>query len=561
MGRLKRIAAALVLLLVAAGCADADAPVAAPTGVVASTPAPTAAATAIAVPPAAATATVVPTAVPTPTPIPATPVPPTPVPPTPTATPTATPEPVDPLAAARAVSSLTPIGCPDGAANPQVSCFRALLPLDAANPEGEQVDLLVAFVDNGNPNGVGPVVYLQGGPGIGAVRTASRFVNGARDVVLFDQRGTGGSTPKLACTEVDAVWPLERTDAADRITDEALFDAYQACADRLNASTDLDAFNTTAAATDVELLRRLFGYDEWSLWGVSYGTRLGLTIMRDYPMTVRSAVLDSVVPFEVDFFATIPEHAVRSFDELDAACDLVACAESHGDFATTLEQLVARLDAEPVVIDITRPVSGELLPYRVTGSDLISMAFSQMYSTRLLRSLPRQIDRADFGGIEELVTGYVQRRDPERLDLAIGLYYSTWCREEFPFHDPAADDALLAETRDRFGNALDDALSFSSAERLCAMFDVEPAAPIDDAPFQTSIPTLVLAGRFDPITPPHWSRSVADAIEGSVYVELADHGHGMSTQCPISIRDAFLGDAAAPLDTSCVDAITAPEFE
>ena len=74
-------------------------------------------------------------------------------------------------------------------------------------------------------------------------------------------------------------------------------------------------------------------------------------------------------------------------------------------------------------------------------------------------------------------------------------------------------------------------------------------------------PTLVLAGRFDPITPPAWSRAVADAIEGSIYVELADHGHGMSTACPIGIREAFLDDAAAPVDTSCVDEITGPSFE
>ena len=553
---LRWAAAALALLLLAASCSGADSSTAELDDV-------SAAATATPLPTASPTAEPTVTPEPTATPAPrATPLPTATPEPSPTAEPTATPVPVDPLAAAEAFSSLESVGCPEGAANPQVSCFRAVLPLDASDPDREdRVDLLVAFVDNGDPSGSGPVVYLQGGPGVGAVQTAARFVNTGRDVVLFDQRGTGASLPKLGCGEVDALWANERTNGPDRIDEDTLFAAYASCADRLNGETDLDAFNTTAAATDVELLRRLLGYDEWSLWGVSYGTRLGLTIMREYPDTVRSAVLDSVVPFEVDFFATIPEHAVRSFDELDAACDLEACADTYGDFATNLDQLVARLDAEPVVIDIVRPVSGEVLPYRVTGSDLISMVFSQMYSTRLLRSLPRQIDRADFGGIEELVTGYVQRRDPERLDLAIGLYYSTWCREEFPFHDPAADDALLAATTDRFGNALDDALSFSAADRLCAMFDVEPGPAIDDQPLQTSIPTLVLAGRFDPITPPVWSQAVADAIEGSVYVELADHGHGMSTSCPIGIREAFLDDAAAPLDISCVDAITGPAFD
>ena len=187
--------------------------------------------------------------------------------------------------------------------------------------------------------------------------------------------------------------------AAERIDDEeVVFDAYQQCRDRLvGQGIDLANFNTTAAAIDFELLRRLFGHEQWSLWGISYGTRLGLTIMRDHPDGVRAAVLDSVVPFEVDFFSTIPENGLAAIDRLATACDSEACSEDHGDFEANLIELTQRLNEDPVVVNATRPVTGETFPFRVDGEQLINMVFNQLYSTRALRSLPRQIARPDNG--------------------------------------------------------------------------------------------------------------------------------------------------------------------
>ncbi|MEM7096108.1 MAG: alpha/beta fold hydrolase [Actinomycetota bacterium] len=428
------------------------------------------------------------------------------------------------------------------------------------------VELSVAFVDNGDPSGAGPVVFLQGGPGVGAVQGAARFVGSQVDLVLFDQRGVGGSTPKLACPGVDALWPRERSAGPDRVADAQVLSAYQTCADDLrSAGIDLNDFNTTAVAADVELLRRLLGHEQWSLWGISYGTRVGLTVMRDHPDGVRAAVLDSVVPFEIDFFATLIDHASRSIEALSDACSMDDCEAAHGDFADTFAALVARLEAEPVIIETTRPVSGEPLSYRVGGAELVEIVFSQLYSRQLLRSLPRQVSRADFGGLEEMVRGFVARRDPERLDLAIGLYYATWCREEYPFHDPLIDDAAATRLGEQWGQAVGDAfgsaLGTSAIDALCDSFAVEPAPILDDQPIDSDIPTLVFAGALDPITPPAWSRSVADALSDAIYVEFADHGHAMSTRCPGQIQVDFLRDPSAELDLACALTAGGPIFD
>ncbi len=499
-----------------------------------------------------------PTAMTDPTPGPAEPRPPTPAP-----TPTAAPATITDLVA---MSRLEPTDCPADVRAAQVSCSVATLPRNIDAPRaGETVELMVALVDNGDPNDVGPVVFLQGGPGVGSVTRAPNFVGAGHDLLFVDQRGSGYSTPKLNCPEVDDLWEAQFSDDPDvRLSDDGgLLDAaYVECARRLlSEGISFDDFNTKSAATDIELVRQLFGYDEWTLWGISYGARMGLTIMRDHPDGVRSAVLDSIVPFEVDFFATIPENGLRAIAALDAACDAGQCTGDHGDFFENLSDLVLRLNDDPVVVTATRPGSGETFPFRVDGKELVNMVFTQLYSTRSLRSLPRQIARADYGGFEEMVANYVTGRDPTRFDLSIALYYTTWCHEEFPFYDPSADDVLLDDLAVVFGDAVTEALSSDGLERLCKAFAVAPSDPVDDEPLISDIPTLVFAGAFDPITPPAWSRQVADRLTNASYVEMADHGHGMATACPATIRLSFLQDPLAQVDTTCADQTGGPDFD
>jgi len=511
-----------------------------------------------------------PAATPAPTPeatVPATTVSPDTAAPAPTATPVAestpTPAPasIDQLVD---MSSLADADCPDGAQDAQVTCWLATVPLDAANPQRDQmVELMLAYVDNGDPRGVGPVVFLQGGPGIGSVQLAAGFVGGPHDAYFVDQRGTGFSTPKLVCPEVAANWQRRLTDDdAARIDDDEDTSAYAACSRRLRADgIAFDSFNTSAAATDIEIIRHLLDEVPWNLWGISYGTRIGLAVMRDHPQGVRSAVLDSVVPFEVDFFATIPENGWAAMMALGEACDSDQCAADHGDFLENLSALVLRLNDEPVAIAATRSVTGEQFMFRVDGEALLDMVFTQLYSTRALRALPRQIARPDSGGLDEIVANYVLRRDPNSFDLSTGLYYTTWCREEFPFHDSTADDQLLDELSDQFGDAIADSLSTEGVDEICALFEVAASPAIDDQPLSSSIPTLVFAGRFDPITPPAWSRQVADALPNSTYVEMSTHGHGMTGLCTTSLRMAFLAAPGDALDLTCVSQAGAPDFE
>jgi pimeloyl-ACP methyl ester carboxylesterase len=76
-------------------------------------------------------------------------------------------------------------------------------------------------------------------------------------------------------------------------------EAMLRCRDRLiQEGIDLSAYNSAASAADVNDLRIALGYDQVNLYGVSYGSRLALTVMRDYPGILRSVILDSTYPPE-----------------------------------------------------------------------------------------------------------------------------------------------------------------------------------------------------------------------------------------------------------------------
>ena len=117
-----------------------------------------------------------------------------------------------------------------------------------------------------------------------------------RDYILFEQRGARHAQPSLACPETNA---LTAEVAAGRLrgtaVTKALATAAAACRQRLtSAGIDLDGYTSAATADDIEDLRKALGYETWNLQGISYSTRLMLTVLRRHPAGVRSVILDSV---------------------------------------------------------------------------------------------------------------------------------------------------------------------------------------------------------------------------------------------------------------------------
>ena len=451
-------------------------------------------------------------------------------------------------------------------------CGYLTVPEDRDKPNGRQIRLAVAvFPPRSGSATEPPVVYLEGGPG-GEILEAIPFAyevvvepfNEDRFFVVFDQRGTGYSEPSLACPEIREL-TFEILDD-DLATDELVqlrLDALRPCRDRWAADgVDLSQYNSADSAADVADLRRALGYDEWDLYGVSYGTRLALTVMRDHPDGVRSVVLDSTYPPEVDGVASIPAGAERALSELFAACAAdPTCVETFGDLEALLFGLIDELNVTPITITVTDFFTADRYPALIAGDDVLDLVFQALYSEDFLVEIPEMLDDIRAGSylsIEFLTSVALANQE----FFAIGQNFSVQCHEEVAYADPAAAISAAADFP-HLASLVEGAFTQSAyAFEFCDDWGAGVGDPIEAEPVFSDIPTLVVSGQFDPITPPDFGRAVADRLTTAWFVEYPGVGHGVAALdgCPLATTLAFLADPTGTLDTSCAEEMPAAHF-
>jgi pimeloyl-ACP methyl ester carboxylesterase len=401
-----------------------------------------------------------------------------------------------------------------------------------------------------------PFVYLAGGPGGYALDNISGIVQifdavlRDRDLIVFDQRGAGYSEPSLDCPEITelVIDTLDRNLTAEEEI-ELSGTALRACRRRvLREGADLSAYNSAQNAADVNDLRLALGYDEWNLYGVSYGTRLALTVLRDFPKGVRSVILDSVFPPQVDSLAERGANAERAFDLLFERCALNdACSAAFPDLEAAFYSLVAQLDAEPIVVQV------QSLDVVLNGDDLIGLLFELLYDSDAIPTLPELIFDVASGSYDDLER-WVFRSIVQSVFVSEGMYGSVECVEEYPLSAAARtvnDQPALGQAR--LGEYFTASLESSLA--ICDVWNVDAAGAFENGVVTSDVPTLVLTGDYDPVTPPAWGRLAAETLDRSFYFEFSGVGHGVygARECARELVDAFLAAPTVAPDADCVD--------
>jgi pimeloyl-ACP methyl ester carboxylesterase len=392
-----------------------------------------------------------------------------------------------------------------------------------------------------------PVVHLAGGPGSSSLNAASYMLNqgldailAQRDFILFDQRGTGYSQPRLDCPERTSITGalLERGLSASG-NDQIILDAFRRCRDRLvGQGIDLAAYHSAASAADLNDLRLVLGYDKLNLYAVSYGTRLALTLMRDHPESVRRAVLDSVYPLQVNLYTALAPNAERAFQVFFARCAADAsCNASYPDLRGVFYRLVDQLNASPVSLPFS--AGGAEYQVRVDGSLLIDVLFVGLYNPAVTASMPKMIhdiSEGNFGILRERLTLYFD------TSSALGMQMSVQCAEEIPLN--AAQEAFTAAQGLMPAIAAFYPASVQPLFAACREWTAVAPDPRENLPVSSDIPTLILAGDHDPITPPDWGRVAAQNLSRSYFHEFTGHGHWVtrSSHCALSMALAFWND-------------------
>jgi pimeloyl-ACP methyl ester carboxylesterase len=434
-------------------------------------------------------------------------------------------------------------------------CGLLKVPEDRTQPGGATIDLSIAVVPALNRRAtVAPLFLLAGGPGQGATAMytsyASAFarVNRNHDIVLVDQRGTGKSAP-LTCSYPDDWQP-----PVDIMP--ALREATAACLRKYGARVRF--YTSSAAVADLAAVREALGYPAIDLYGVSYGTRVAQLYMRRFARSVHAAILDGV---------TYPEQAIGPDTPLDAerALDLIVkrCRESH-DCAAVYPDLQQDLDAlrrqfgpQKSMITLDDPNSGLPLKIEFNRGMLNASLRFLSYSSTQASLLPTLIHRGAQGALGPLAAQTVMTARQVGDQLASGMQNSVICSEDVPYFAAAGiDRAAISRT-------------YQGADQLDALLEIcklWPRGPVDadlHSPLHSDIPTLLLSGEADPVTPPADAERAARGFTHHRLLVLSGEGHGqVATGCIPKLMAEFL-DSAAPamLNAACLERhIPAPFF-
>jgi len=403
-----------------------------------------------------------------------------------------------------------------------------------------------------------PVVYLHGGPG-GAILDDADFWYDSivaphieqRDVILYDQRGGGRSTTLPVCHEAGEISDRFYVDVARHETLAAEFvAALDECATKFRDLTavDLTAFNSSANAQDLVDLLWALDVAEYNLHGSSYGTRLVQTVMRDAPQGVRSIVLSGTYPIEANLMGSIPVSMESSLTAVFTGCAVVPiCDQALPDPWSTLEGLVENLDARPLRIDIPLTYDDS---YQIAfdGTDLLNGLHSLLYVGSDAASVPDLlIDYVD--GDDRRIRRLAGESIFDILDTATFLLVQ--CADESGF---TTDADLARPLVHEFLRAVDLAPAINGIDSItiCESWDTGITDPIENEPVTWDVPTLLLAGAVDPITPPQWAADLAGRLPRSRLVIQAGASHDSDEGwCAVGLISDFVNRPDVLLDTSC----------
>lgn len=446
-----------------------------------------------------------------------------------------------------------------------IVCGYINVPERHAEPDGPQIKLAIVVIKSQNiDNQSDPLFMAQGGPGgstidtyLELLLTQDRLVNN-RDIVLFDQRGTLYSDPSLQCPEIDQL--IRNTldlDLSDEESERLDREATQACRDRLSAQgIDLSAYNSLENAADIVAIANELAYNQINLYGVSYGTLLALHTMRNHPEILRSVILDAVVPPQNNFILEVAQSADRSFTQLFESClQDSACNKTYPDLENVLFNIIEKLDEEPVFIELVDPETGETFQALIDGETFQWGVFQLLYATSLIPALPRMIYDAQAGDFDFFarIMGFII------LDrtTSYGMYYSVLCAEDADYD---LKDQNLDNIRPQIAESeKDDPRLF---QETCALWDVQSLGPDLDLPVSSDIPTLILSGEYDPITPPAYGQIVADNLVKGYHYTFPSGGHGQALEgeCQNQIIQTFLDNPETPPDNACIADISRTDF-
>lgn len=400
-----------------------------------------------------------------------------------------------------------------------------------------------------------PLFILAGGPGQVATANAKFFarafaqVRKERDIVLIDQRGTGGSNG-LECDLYG-----QRTQA--HLRDLIPIDTLRLCVEEWKKRTDLRFYTTEIAMADLDEVRAALGYERINLFGTSYGTRAAQVYMRQFPERVRAVIMKGVTPMSVPLTLPMARDAQRALDLLFQDCAAEeTCARAFPNLREEWKAVLARLDEGEIEVELPAKEGAAKERVKISRAAIAPTIRSMLQSVESSAELPLRIHQAFTGDFAPLTSEVLAIRKGFPKAVSLGVFLGISSAEDIPLSDAAA----IARAGE--GTFLRDDY-FLQLRRAADLFPRKSMPPDYREPVRADIPTLLVSGYVDPATPPSGAEEVASHLPNSLHVvaRYGSHAYGGMSPCIDNVMAQFIKRGSAEgIDTTCAEQIRRPPF-
>jgi pimeloyl-ACP methyl ester carboxylesterase len=278
---------------------------------------------------------------------------------------------------------------------------------------------------------------------------------------------------------------------------------------------------------------------------------VALEMMRQAPQALRAAVLDSPYPPQVNAELSDPWLLQRAFELFGRICELAGrCSESPEVLAATLDEALARVQRELLRLSVRDPDDGRDLAVVYDHEDVAWLLFEAFYQWDVIPDLPVSVAALAEGRLDSTMRRLIQDSVESLLDDTISdpVASSVDCHDAGP-----VDLRDIQQRLERFPR-IAAIKRYDWQYSPCRYWASGAASDAFRQAVVADIPTLLIAGEFDPVTPPEWAELAARTLSRSQVFVFPAVGHGVldSHVCAADLVRAFLANPTRPEPPECL---------
>ncbi|MEP6845440.1 MAG: alpha/beta hydrolase [Panacibacter sp.] len=429
---------------------------------------------------------------------------------------------------------------------------------NSSKSSGKKISLYIIVIPSINKTERPPIFMTEGGPGVSVTNGAAFYADPRNiyrqnnDVVLIDARGTGKSNP-LHCFSLQ-----QKENLQEQMDEMYSKEKVKACYELLSNENDLSQYNTTNVVKDLEEVRKWLGYKKIHISGLSYGTKVCLQYVRMYPQVLASAVLWSPVPTYARMPLYHAKFAQQALEKIWQDCkENSGCNQNYPNISTEFINLMQRWKQKPVTY-IFEDSSGTEQHVIISWDAFHSKLRSLMYTPAGVRTIPYIVHEAWENNLQPFIDLFPKGKGFNDF-IAEGFYLCVTCMEDVPFIDPS-QIALTAQ------------YTFTGDYRVlqqiqaCANWSKAVVSKEFLLPVKSTVPTLIISGSFDPVTPTSWAKEIAKTLSNSTLVVIPYMSHlfdGLSNEDCFDnmVVDFITYSNNQKLQTGCVNEMKPPVYK